>query len=1194
MRQNHRLQRPLAILLVTLMLCMNLVLQFGIRPVQADASNLADKAVAFIKTQYQANGAQNDPSTHYPYVAYVLKSAGVDLSGWIYNSLALSDANYALVDADIVNNTVPVKHLAQDLISMQAWGNNNRVSQIQTILHNRQKADGSFQNDSNVYSIIAAYELLGRAGQLSVVDIAAAQTYILSQQNAGSGAWPDFMTTAEAVRALNYLAPGSAANSTIGLAISSACNWLKQQQKAEGRFQAALDDPLIDTAEAIATQKALGLNPAAAWTNNGKSAVDYLNNGVVNANGSLGSSQNLMDAAWALDSCKLLGILPTGSGGGGGDPTSATVRVRVEGASSNLADTSVTVSGTALNALQAAVGSSHVTAPGGFISSINGEGGHASVAADTDTAWFYYVIRNGAIDPLSLSSAANGYNVANGDQIVFYIGAYGHTTYAPKTYFPVVSISPQAPSAGQTVTLNISAQKYDYTEGLKNLSAAENSTIGNYKLSAGGTTYTSSYGQVTIPNVTVGTLSYVISNPNSAGFPNIVPYRGSLNIGAAVNSNVRVRVEGASSNLADTLVTVSGTALNALQAAVGSSHVTAPGGFISSINGEGGHASVAADTDTAWFYYVIRNGAIDPLSLSSAANGYNVANGDQIVFYIGAYGHTTYAPKTYFPVVSISPQAPSAGQTVTLNISAQKYDWAEGVKNLSSAETSAIGNYTVTIGDTTYTSSNGQVCIPNVNAGALNYVIINQNSAGYPNVVPYRAGISVTGEGGAPPSSCSPNIKVIGMNGETLFGPSNVTVPASNKWGLTVLGTLDATGLDYAMSQKWPGFVESIAGQANSGSQGWMYTVNGITPMVLSKDYTVSSSDKVIWYYSRSMDQPVPTTPGFVTSTSGNAAVNPAAGGTVALGSEAVVKIPAGALVGANAVNVVVQRRSSPSSAPAGFSLLGSVFEFSVGDSAAYKFNQPVTLSFIFDPKSLPSGQTPSIYYYDEKLLQWINLGGNVSGTTISVDVDHFTKYALFAKEITAAPAIEKNFLDVPASFWASQVIKDLYSRSYINGYPDGSFKPDNNISRAEFIAIMNKMLKLSTYRPVQADFKDVSSSDWFYESVENAVHSGIVKGYGREFLPDQEISREELATILVNALAKKDQVQTNMKEKSSFTDDASVSNWARGYVIVAAQQGLINGYPDQRFNPQGKASRAEACSMIINFLKNKTKPLVQ
>lgn len=977
MRKSNQRQRSLAILLVTLLLCMNFVLQFSISSAQADEGNLADKAVAFIETQYQSQGAQNDPSTHYPYVAYVLKSAGLDLSGWTYDNLTLTDANCNLVDDDIANSTVAVKHLAQDLISMQAWGNNSRVSQIQTILHNRQQADGSFQDDNNAYSIIPAYELLGRAGQLSVVDTVYAQDYILGQQDTTSGAWPDFMTTAQAIRALNYLSPNAASDSAVGQAITNGCNWLKQQQQTNGSFTpSAWDDPLIDTSEAIATQLVLGLDPAVDWTNNGKSAVDYLNNEAVNGDGSLGSSQNLMDATWALDSCNLLGILPSGN-------------------------ITVTADNTVVTILDAPI-------------SINVASG----------------VNNTTINVAALMSISGGTAVTQALPAVNINSSVQFSNQNP------VVIQIQVPS-GTSIS---AASNWDGT--IQTPSIIDPATLPATALPASLIP-----DSANIISVGFGDVQLNFSQPVKI----VLPGQHGKKIGYIRNNTF----------------TLINTVLNSNSAA----------------------ALIAAGTQDAYY---------------------------------------------------------DDGIDITI--------WTRHFTDFIS-----------------YT--------------------INANGSDSGNLY------------------CTPGIAVVGMNSELLYGPSNVTVSASNTWGLTALGALDATGLGYVMSPKWPGFVESIAGQANSGNQGWMYTVNDITPTVLAKDYTVFGSDQVIWYYSKSMSQPAPTweqlrlgtylnliIPAAVTSNDGKAAVNPAAGGTVGLNGEASVNIPANALLGTSEVDVVVQKLNNSPAAPSGFSLLGSVFEFTVGGSTAYKFNQPVTLSFTFDLKSLPAGQTPSIYYYDEKSSQWVNLGGTVSGNTISVKVDHFTRYALFAKELTAAApvieVIEKSFMDVPDTFWAGNIIKDLYSRGYINGYPDGSFHPDKHISRAEFIAIINKILGLSSHKPSPANFTDVSSSDWYYESVENAVNAGMVKGYGTVFLPDQEISREELATILVNALGKKDQAQMNMQEKSSFTDDAGISNWARGYVITAARQGLINGYPDRSFNPQGKATRAEACSMIINFLNlNNSKP---
>jgi len=102
-------------------------------------------------------------------------------------------------------------------------------------------------------------------------------------------------------------------------------------------------------------------------------------------------------------------------------------------------------------------------------------------------------------------------------------------------------------------------------------------------------------------------------------------------------------------------------------------------------------------------------------------------------------------------------------------------------------------------------------------------------------------------------------VAVVGMHGELLFGPATVVVAESNKWGLTALGALEAAGLEYSMSPTYGNFVISIAGQANRGMSGWMYKVNEEIPMVAANEKEIKPGDKVIWWYSKSMNNPSPT-----------------------------------------------------------------------------------------------------------------------------------------------------------------------------------------------------------------------------------------------------------------------------------------------------------------------------------------------
>ncbi|MDS1029253.1 S-layer homology domain-containing protein [Bacillota bacterium LX-D] len=318
---------------------------------------------------------------------------------------------------------------------------------------------------------------------------------------------------------------------------------------------------------------------------------------------------------------------------------------------------------------------------------------------------------------------------------------------------------------------------------------------------------------------------------------------------------VRVRVEGATESLKDETVTVSGTALDALEKAVGKDNVKASDGFVSEIMGEGGKNGDSINT--SWSYYVLRNGVIDPSVFDLGAGSYNVEDGDEIIFYISGYDSKTWAGKTYLPIVTVDPPSPKAGDTVTIKISAQKYVYPTGLQNLTSDEAAAIGEYTVKVGDETYTSQGKEVFIKNIKEGTVNYFVSNQNSNGYPNVVTWRDEIQVTSDSGGnqDPSSdkISVEIAVVGRSGDLLYGPESVTLRKNKN---NALEALLATNLKCILDGD---LVTSISGQENNGQNGWMYKVGNITPEVPAPDQEVTNGDKIIWWYSADMNSRGPS-----------------------------------------------------------------------------------------------------------------------------------------------------------------------------------------------------------------------------------------------------------------------------------------------------------------------------------------------
>lgn len=304
------------------------------------------------------------------------------------------------------------------------------------------------------------------------------------------------------------------------------------------------------------------------------------------------------------------------------------------------------------------------------------------------------------------------------------------------------------------------------------------------------------------------------------------------------------------------------------------------------------------------------------------------------------------------------------------------------------------------------------------------------------------------------------------------------------------------------------------------------------------------------------------------------AELEPAAGGIVKMGSQVVVDIPAGALKGDSDVKVEVEKLSSSPEESSAFRLLGEVYEFRVNGAEHYKFNKPLRLSFTFDPQALTPDEKPEVHYYDESSGQWISLGGTVRGNTISVTVDHFTKFTVIPQKTEVYPSLT----DI-SGHWAEDSIKELVSLAAISGYTDSSFKSDNIISRAEFATVLVKALKLD---PKEGKiFKD-TAKHWAKDYIATAAAYGIVSGYDAEtFRPDDPINREQIAVMTVKAA-------TVAKTAGSklFADSRSISDWARDAVAICTVNKIISGYPDNTFRPQANASRAEAVSIISRVLR--------
>ena len=174
-------------------------------------------------------------------------------------------------------------------------------------------------------------------------------------------------------------------------------------------------------------------------------------------------------------------------------------------------------------------------------------------------------------------------------------------------------------------------------------------------------------------------------------------------------------------------------------------------------------------------------------------------------------------------------------------------------------------------------------------------------------------------------------------------------------------------------------------------------------------------------------------------------------------------------------------------------------------------------------------------------------------------------------------PGPTDKFSDVNSSYWAYEFIESLSSKGIINGYGDGTFKPENNITRAEFTKMVVEVAGLST-GSTSSNFVDVTANDWYAPYVVAASNAGIVNGEAADwFNANGNITREDICTILGRAFPS----IFNGTGDLTFSDASSISSYAVDYVKALVAAGIVNGYEDGTFRPQNNAARSEAAKML-------------
>lgn len=205
--------------------------------------------------------------------------------------------------------------------------------------------------------------------------------------------------------------------------------------------------------------------------------------------------------------------------------------------------------------------------------------------------------------------------------------------------------------------------------------------------------------------------------------------------------------------------------------------------------------------------------------------------------------------------------------------------------------------------------------------------------------------------------------------------------------------------------------------------------------------------------------------------------------------------------------------------------------------------------------------------------------GGTHGGTTSKPSGGSITTHP--ADKPTEATEPKQTFADVPQTHWAKESIEKAVEMGIVSGYEDGEFKPDDEMTRAEFATVLwnvaGKPEPSST-----PNLSDISANDWFYKQVAWGYGEGFITGTNQTaFSPNDNLTREQAMTVLWRYQGRSE--AENVLDE--FIDSEDVSVYAKDAMNWAVANGIISGVTETELSPGTTATRAQFATIMVRFL---------
>lgn len=209
----------------------------------------------------------------------------------------------------------------------------------------------------------------------------------------------------------------------------------------------------------------------------------------------------------------------------------------------------------------------------------------------------------------------------------------------------------------------------------------------------------------------------------------------------------------------------------------------------------------------------------------------------------------------------------------------------------------------------------------------------------------------------------------------------------------------------------------------------------------------------------------------------------------------------------------------------------------------------------------------------------------NKETTTVEATAEATTEKP--SADNSAVQGSEIKFTDVADNFWGRSYIYDMAAKGVVNGYPDSTFRPNNNVTRADFIIMLLRGMGEDITKAPQSNFTDVNTSKYYANAVGIAKDMGIASGNGDgTFSPESNITRQDMMILARKALEIKtgSAITGDASVLDQFNDKAEISSYAVDSLAAMVSEGVVNGM-GQGIAPKANTTRVQAVVIISKIM---------